>query len=71
MKALPVKVALRRRGFYLDEGCCVCWRETESNTHVLRDCEMANEVWRLLPCGKVILGPCPSDPMEWIKYIDG
>lgn len=69
MNALPVKIGLRKRGFQVEEGCGVCRVEPETTVHVLRDCKRANEVWQLFPFGRINMGPCPSEPAGWIRYI--
>lgn len=67
--ALPTKLSLRRRGFYLDDGCSLCFSEIESNLNVLRDCKMACDVWSLIPLGKLVMGPSLSDPVRWFLYV--
>lgn len=69
MKALPLRTALRRTGFYVEEGCAICRVEPETRVHVFRDCKLACEVWNLVPFGKLILGPSLSDRINWIRYI--
>lgn len=68
-KALPLRVYLRRRGFYIEEGCGICITEPVNRVHVFRDCKLAVDVWNLVPFGKLILGPSLSDLISWLKYI--
>lgn len=69
LNALPLKIGLRKRGFYVDEGCSLCRVEPETCLNVLRDCEFASKVWTIFSFGKLILGSCPSTSFEWIKYV--
>lgn len=69
MNVLPLKIVLRNIGVYVEEGCSLCRVEPESCVHVLRDCRFSLDIWTLFSFGKIILGPCPSNPTQWIKYI--
>lgn len=53
----------------IEESCSLCKFEVETGTHIFRDCKLARDVWSLLPFGKLVFGPSPSDPLSWIKYI--
>lgn len=68
-RALPVKMAFMRRGFYTEDSCSLCFTEEESIIHVLRDCPMALKVWNLLPFGRIIFRPSSADPSSWLMYI--
>lgn len=68
-RAIPVKMAFRRRGFHVEDSCSLCRTEEESVLHVLRDCPMAFKVWNLLPFGRLLFGPSLADPCSWILYV--
>lgn len=65
-RALAMKNRLRKRGIDVDTDCCLCKRHEENETHLFRDCFVADLIWKTSPLGIITHNSQHLDVRDWI-----
>lgn len=65
--ALVTNVWRKRRGLVESDICPVCGREEESLSHVFRECERVQMMWRLVARGRLTQDFYVEDFQEWLR----
>lgn len=65
-RALPTKDNLRKRGIQITTECVVCKNGLESQSHLFRDCYVAQLVWKSSPLGIISSNAANVRMEEWL-----